>query len=193
MPRRTALLLLFAASLFAAPARVSQSDSRLTKAFRKPDLNGWVFVHLEGTPAEIGFQHGYLLAAEIQDTQKVIALGLTHDSRKPYSFFRAAAEKVLWPRIEPQYREELKGIAEGLKAKGVSLDVWDVVAMNAWLELAPYYTAFYDKQHQNASVHQPVAEHCSAFVAVGSYTTDGKAVIAHNNWTEYKEGSRWNI
>ncbi len=36
-------------------------------------------------------------------------------------------------------------------------------------------------------------EHCSAFVAVGSYTRDGKVVIAHNNWTEYKDGSRWNI
>ena len=30
-------------------------------------------------------------------------------------------------------------------------------------------------------------------MAIGSYTRDGKAVIAHNNWTEYKEGSRWNI
>ncbi len=44
---------------------------------------------------------------------KVVALGLTHDSKKDYKFFRTAAEKVLWPRIEPQYREELKGIAEG--------------------------------------------------------------------------------
>lgn len=193
MPRLTVFALLLATSLLAAPARVTSSDPRLAKAFRKPDLNGWVFVHLEGTPSEIGFQHGYLLASEIEDAHKVIALGLTHDSRKPYSFFRTAAEKTLWPRIEPQYREELKGIADGLKAKGVSLDVWDVVAMNAWLELAPYYTAFYDKQHQNASIHQPVGEHCSAFVAVGSYTSDGKAVIAHNNWTEYKEGSRWNI
>src|SRR5208282_3687273 len=40
---------------------------------------------------------------------------------------------------------------------------------------------------------RPTPEHCSAFVAVGSYTRDGKVVIAHNNWTEYKDGSRWNI
>ncbi len=64
--------------------------------------------------------------------------------------------------------------------------------MNGWLELSPYYTGWYDKQHQLASL-QTVPEHCSAFVAVGSYTRDGKVVIAHNNWTEYKEGSRWNI
>jgi hypothetical protein len=101
---------------------------------------------------------------------------------------------VLWPRVEPQYREELKGIVDGLKARGVALDLWDVVALNAWLELSPYYTGWYDKQHhQLAAVRRPVPEHCSAFVAVGSYTRDGKVVIAHNNWTEYKEGSRWNI
>ena len=188
-------LLLFAAVglCAAAPARDSQSDPRLKKAFRKPAENGWVFVHLEGTPAEIGFQHGYLLASEIADAQKTVELGLTYESKKDYGFFRAAAEKVLWPHIEAQYRDELKGIAEGLKAKGVPLDLWDVVTLNAWLELAPYYTAWYDKAHKLTSVHQPVAEHCSAFVATGSYTKDGRAVIAHNNWTEYKEGSRWNI
>jgi hypothetical protein len=179
--------------MLAAPARVNSSDPRLSKAYRKPELNGWIFVHLEGTPAEIGFQHGYLLAPEIEDAHKVITLGLTHDTRKPYAFFRTAAEKVLWPRVEPEYREELKGIVEGLKAKGVALDLWDVVAMNAWLELSPYYTGWYDKEHQLSAVRRPVPEHCSAFAAVGSYTRDGKVVIAHNNWTEYKEGSRWNI
>jgi hypothetical protein len=194
MPRRTAFAFFLAAvSLFAAAARVSQSDPRLAKAFRKPDQNGWVFVHLEGSPSDIGFQHGYLLAPEIEDTQKTIALGLTHDSHKPYSFFRNASEKMLWPRIEAQYREELKGIADGLKARGVSLDLWDVVTMNAYMELTPYYTDWYDKNHQTAFNARPVPEHCSAFVAVGSYTRDGKVVIAHNNWTEYKEGSRWNI
>jgi hypothetical protein len=196
--RRTVLAVIFVASLLlnglcAAPARVNQSDPRLTKAFRKPELNGWIFVHLEGTPADIGFQHGYLLAPEIEDAHKVIALGLTHESRKPYSFFRTAAEKVLWPRVEPQYREELKGIVEGLKARGVALDLWDVVVMNGSTELAPYYTGWYDKQHKLSAAQAPVPEHCSAFVAVGSYTRDGKVVIAHNNWTEYKDGSRWNI
>jgi hypothetical protein len=198
MSRPTAVAFLFAgsllvASLAAAPARENPSDPRLAKAFRKPDSNGWILVHLEGSPAEIGYQHGYLLAPEIEDVHKVITLGLTHDSHKPYTFFRAAAEKTLWPHIEQQYREELQGIVEGLKARGVSLDIWDIVAMNAWQELEPYYTDWYDKQHHLAAVLRPVPEHCSAFVAVGSYTRDGKVVIAHNNWTEYKEGSRWNI
>jgi len=193
MGRIAGILLAFALLLSAAPARDPQSDPRLKKAFRRPDQNGWIFVHLEGSPSEIGYQHGYLLAPEIEDVQKVIVLGLTHDSKKEYSFFRAAAEKVLWPHIEGQYRDELKGIAEGVKARGVDLDLWDIVALNAWLELSPYYTNWYDKEHKLTARLLPVPEHCSAFVATGSYTADGKIVIAHNSWTEYKEGSRWNI
>src|SRR3984893_17039991 len=193
MAKIVALLLVVAFGLTAAPAREPQTDPRLKKSFRRPDQNGWIFVHLEGSPSEIGFQHGYLLAPEIEDAQKVVALGLTHDSKKDYAFFRTAAEKVLWPHIEAQYREELKGMVEGLKAKNVPLDLWDVVALNAWLELTPYYTDWYDQAHKAASAKRPVPEHCSAFVATGSYTKDGKIVIAHNNWSEYKEGSRWNI
>jgi hypothetical protein len=186
-------LLVLAFGLSAAPAREPQNDPRLKKSFRRPDQKGWIFVHLEGSPSEIGFQHGFLLAAEIEDAQKVVALGLTHDSKKDYAFFRTAAEKVLWPHIEAQYREELKGIVEGLKAKNVALDLWDIVALNAWLELTPYYTGWYDQEHKLTAANRPVPEHCSAFVATGSYTKDGKIVIAHNNWTEYKEASRWNI
>src|ERR1035441_4853607 len=194
MGRIAGLLLAFSFLITAAPpARDPQTDSRLKKAFRRPEQNGWNYVHLEGTPSEIGFQHGYLLAPEIEDVQKVVVLGLTHDSKKEYAFFRAAAEKVLWPHVEPQYREELKGIAEGLKAKGVALDLWDVVVLNAWLELSPYYTNWYDKEHKLVSALRPIPEHCSAFVATGSYTTDGKIIIAHHNWSEYKEGSRWNV
>jgi len=193
MARRLALSLLIAYALVGAPARDPQGDPRLKKAFRKPEQNGWIFVHLEGTPAEIGYQHGFLLAPEIEDAYKVVTLGLTHDSKKEYAFFRTAAEKMLWPHIESQYREELKGIVEGLKAKNVAIDLWDVVVLNAWLELSPYYTTWYDKEHKLAADKRPVPEHCSAFAATGSYTKDGKIVIAHNNWTEYKEGSRWNI
>ena len=28
---------------------------------------GWTYVHLQGAPEQVGFQHGYLLAQEIED------------------------------------------------------------------------------------------------------------------------------
>ncbi len=194
MVKFVASFTVMAALLLAGPpARDASSDGRLKKSLRRPDQNGWIYVRLEGTPAEIGYQHGYLLASEIQDAFRVVSLGLVHDSKKNWPFFREAAEKMLWPHVEAQYREELLGIADGLKAKGVKLDLWDVVALNAWLELSPYYTTWYDKEHKIQTAARATPEHCSAFVATGSFTKDGKVVIAHNNWTEYKEGSRWNI
>ncbi|HEY0796206.1 MAG TPA: C45 family peptidase [Acidisarcina sp.] len=168
-------------------------DARIEHAYRRPPQNGWTYVHLEGTPSQIGYQHGYLLASEIADGEKVLALETTHDTGHDWAFFRNAAKTMLWPRIGEEYRQEMTGIASGLKAKGLKLDLWDVVAMNAAEEWT-YYTAQYDQQH---GVKPPATatapEHCSAFVATGSWTADGKPVIAHNNWTGYLDGERWTM
>ncbi len=192
--RRIAVILVglvLATAVLPLAPKGSQPDPRLKGAFRKPAQNGWTLVHLEGTPSEIGFQHGYLLAKEILDAEKVIALEQIHDSNKDWKFFRDAAKNMMWPHIEPEYREELEGIVAGLKAQGVNLDVWDVVGLNAAMEW-PYYVKEYDKQHAaSPSSFLTVPEHCSAFVATGSYTKDGKVIIAHNNWTSYLEGARW--
>lgn len=186
-------ILLLMGLAFSLVSREPQPDPRLKHSFRRAEQNGWTFVHLEGTPSEIGFQHGYLLAPEIREGEKVTALELTHDNKKSWKFFRQAAKDILWPHIEQEYREELQGIADGVNARGVKLDLWDIVATNASLEWS-YYVKQYDKEHKIASPPSVTApEHCSAFVATGSYTKDGKVVIAHNNWTGYLDGERWAI
>ncbi len=195
--RRTifASLALSFASAFVAAAASSQpaTDPRMKNAFRRAPQNGWTFVHLEGSPAEIGFQHGALLAREIEDGEKVLALEATHDTKKDWNFYRDAAKNILWPHIEQQYRDELQGIADGVKSRGGKLDVWDIVAANASLEW-PYYVKQFDKGQTTQSGKTVVpGDHCSAFVATGSYTKDGKPVIAHNNWTSFLDGQRWSI
>jgi len=191
MKRRTFVLELLSA---AATARASQADARLKGAFRRPEKNGWIFVRLAGSPREIGFQHGFLLAPEIKGGHRVISYNLTTDSKKDWRFFRETAEKVFWPRVEDEYREELAGVVEGLNAKGVRLDLWDLVAYNASLELSPYYLKWHNQQQgSSAAARVATADRCSAFVATGSYTRDGRVVIGHNAWTGYADGARWNI
>jgi Phospholipase B len=175
-----------------AQPRLRAGPNELRGGFRLPQKNGWTFVHLEGTPHQIGFQNGYLLAPEIQDTLNVVKLETGHDDKKPWSFFRDAAEHMMWPHIEPEYREELQGIADGVSARGIHMDVWDVVGLNALTEWE-YYNKQYDRQHGLRAATNSVPEHCSAFVATGSYTKDGKVVIAHNNWSSYLEGERWTM
>ena len=174
-------------------AKDAGGDPRLKHSFRLPEKNGWTFVHLEGQAAEIGFQHGYLLSPEIDDLLKVTQTELAHEEKKDWAFFRDAARTMMWPHIEQEYREELQGIVDGVNAKGVKLDIWDVVALNA-AEEWDYYVKQYDKEHgSKSSAALGTPEHCSAFVATGSYTKDGKIVIAHNNWTSYLDGQRWTM
>jgi hypothetical protein len=191
----TLLLIATVAFSYAANAKAGAaqgaSGPRMKNAFRRPAQEGWTFVHLEGSPSEIGYQHGYLLAPEIEDALKVTALQQTHNSRKDWQFFRDAAQNMMWPHIEQEYREELQGIADGANAAGAKLDLWDVVALNAAEEWS-YYVEQYDKDHGIKSASLPAPEHCSAFVATGSYTS-GRIVIAHNNWTNYLDGERWTM
>ena len=181
-----------------APAR---NDSHLDRAYRF-DRGGWTYVHLQGSPEDIGYQHGFLLSAEIEDNYKVLKLEAEHSTKRDWTFFRNASRTILWPHIDPEYQQELKGIAAGVAAKGLHLDLWDIVAMNGQIELTEYYVPWLDKRQQatgrrdgsDLHGHEPKAPgNCSAFIATGSYTKGGKIVIAHNNWSSYAEGSRWVI
>jgi hypothetical protein len=190
-----AVLILSTLPTFAAnPGTIpSTNDPRLAGAYTF-ERGGWTYVHLEGTPGEIGFQHGYLLGPEIADALHVYKVEDIHTTQRDWQFFREASQKMFWPHIDQEYQAELKGIAEGAQARGVKVDVWDIVALNGTMELSEYYVPWLDKQTHalNApSIHAP--GNCSAFIATGSYTKDGKIVIAHNNWSSYAEGSRWTI
>ena len=175
----------------AVAANASRPDSRLDKAYRF-QRGGWTYVHLEGSPADVGYQHGYILAPEIQDAFEAIKLFDTHQSQHDWEFFRTIAKQMLWPHIDAEYQQELQGIADGVKAHGVDLDVWDIVALNAFEEVPDYYLPWLAKQNKSAKNDKLKAPgNCSAFIATGSMTKDHQIVIAHNNWTSYLAGERW--
>lgn len=188
---RLATLVLVATASVAAFAFAP--DPRLGGATKFHE-GGWTYVHLAGTPEEIGFQHGYLLAREIEDNVHVYAVEAVNEDKRPWEFFRQAGKNVLWPKLDTEYQEELKGIAEGLKAQGSKLDLWDVVAVNGNEELTGYYLPMVNAKEKKPNPKAAVAPgKCSAFIATGSATKDGKIVIAHSNWSSYAEGERWTV
>ncbi len=177
----------------AGPA-ATPAEARLAGSFRQ-DQAGWAFVHLQGAPRTIGFQHGWHLAAEIDDLLKTMAFYFPKAAGKDWAFFRESAERMFWPKLEPDFQAEIEGIAEGLRARRPDLayDRIDITALNGWIELAWYYIPWLADKAKAGAGDNKAPAYCSAFVAVGSYTRDGGVVMAHNNWTEYILGGRWSV
>ena len=170
--------------------KATLSHEQIMAKASRSEKNGWIVVHLEGAPEVIGYQHGYLLADEIIDLRGAMEMFNKKLTDKNWEFYRNESFKMFWPKIPVEYQEEITGISAGVNAKlgKDKIDTKDVVAMNSIIETADYFVPWL-KNQENPSP----AEHCSAFAATGSWTTDGKIVMAHNNWSEYVIGERWNI
>ncbi len=155
--------------------------------------NGWVYVHLEGSPENIGYQHGFLLSTQIDTAIQATKYFLEHDTKHDWDFYRASAKNFLWNKLEREYKNEINGIVDGLKAKGLAYDSLDITAYNATEELAYYYVPQLMNKEKPNSGNNKAPGNCSAFIATGSFTKDGKIVIGHNNWTNYILGQYWNV
>lgn len=157
--------------------------------------NGWTYVHLQGSPEDIGFQHGYLLAPQILKFYHVLKLESDHGAKPQYqwAFYRKTAKDLFWPHTPLEYQEEMKGIAEGVEARGIHLDLWDIVALNAQTEIHDYYIPWLMYKHHPKKKVSKAESHCSAFIATGDWTKNHQIVIAHNNWSSYPEGESWTI
>ena len=190
--------LMFSVTVFAAPAKPAapthaSTDPRLQNSY-KFNEGGWTYVHLQGSPEQVGFQHGYLLAHEIDDNLAVYKLEGSHNDHRPWSWFRETGKSIFWPRVEPEYQSEMKGIAAGLAAAGSKTDLWDILALNSYLEIVDYYLPTLDtKKHKPVPPAAVAPGKCSAFIATGSATKNGGIVIAHSNWSAYAEGERWDM
>jgi len=188
----TTLAALSVTTITIAQWKPTVSEDDRTKGSYRFERNGWIYVHLEGSPEQIGYQHGKLLAKEIEDLLRVTKPFLQHETKRDWNFYRQAAQEVLWPKIDSEYQRELDGIVKGANDAGIRLDRWDIVALNALEELPYYYLPWLDKhQGRIPTTHAP--GNCSAIVATGSYTKDHRIVMGHNTWTNYIIGERWNI
>src|SRR5262245_61429987 len=91
-------------SILAACTNSPEKKDRLTGSSRE-NKNGWIYVHLEGSPADIGYQHGYLLAKDIDTSVQAVSYLLQHDMHHGWEFYRNAARNFLWPRLEREYKD----------------------------------------------------------------------------------------
>src|SRR5213595_905661 len=94
--------------------QAKKESTPLAKASRE-NKNGWIYLHLEGSPSDIGYQHGYLLATDIDTSIQSVAYLLQHDTHRDWQFYRNAAKNFLWDKLDREYKDEINGIVEGLQ------------------------------------------------------------------------------
>lgn len=91
------------------------------------------------------------------------------------------------PNAEAEFVEEIQGIADGARAAGFNTTWQEILAWNGYSELIDYWWP-----NEQAGKYND-EEHCSAFIATGSYTDDGHVVTAHNSWEDYAMGQFFNV
>lgn len=167
------------------------------------DQDGWHFLHIEGSATERGLQYGELFATLIDETIARQKRYYAEVSGYDWDYFKTGAQTMWEANIAPEWLDELNGIVEGAASNGASFDLWDLIVWNANSELTDYwFPKVVDDYYKGepAGVVQagtPAAwehkNHCSAFIATGSYTHDGKIVIGHSTWQTYENGRYANV
>ncbi len=150
---------------------------------------GFDFVHLEGSPSEIGYNHGLLLWEKIE--RGMASYAFLTEMRYDLTWDMCRAQgATYWPNIPAEYQQEIDGIATGCWEKsarnpdGNVMDRYDIIAYNAMWDIwwrSSYIRSFIPI----SSLETEPIHHCSGFVANGDYTDDGGFVITQSLWMPY--------
>ncbi len=157
----------------------------------RSDVNGWIRIHLNGDYRHLGFQHGYWLAHEIEANVRQTGTFLEKAEKYPWKKFREDAEKICWSNTPLSLRKEIQAVEAGVRLRGIDNISWrDILAINAYGDTL---SCHYAKEHASKKDIRRKSGHCSAFIATGKSTKDGRIVLCHNTWFSYIIGSTYNI
>jgi Phospholipase B. len=161
----------------------NEQNTWLSKANRH-EKNGWIYLHIEGSPEERGFQHGYLLAREIKESIRVLSEVWHYKSALEWQWLVQKGGNMFTSKIDIENITEIDGIVEGMKAAGIMTNRDEMVTYNGYMELLDYWWPSV-KDTISPNSPDPKQESCSSFIATGSMTSDGSIVLGHNTMFDY--------
>ena len=162
------------------------------------ELNGWKYVSISGSPQKRGYAYGFLVADEMKKVFEMLNFVIYESFGEKWSYFVDASTLLFKDKIQqnfPEFYEEMLGITEGCIAAGVKTSIEEIIAWNNYFTLTENWYPNKDASSDSAQKSKirkgeggGATERCSAFIAVGDYTKDGKIVVAHNNFSEFVDG-----
>jgi len=157
------------------------------------EMNGWLYVSIKGGPKERGYAYGFLVANEFKKIQEMMTFNIYQTYGETWEFFIDAGKKHLKPTIVSkflEFYEEMEGFVDGCCAGGTQTNIDEIIAWNNYFTLTGYWYPNMNASDGPKTRHGEggAKDHCSAFIAVGDYTEDGKIVVAHNNFSDFIDG-----
>lgn len=149
------------------------------------DKDGWIYVHVEGTPFERGKQFAYLVAEEYKKAVDTWTLMTYETTGMDYSFFVEKGATMHKSKIPPELLDEIKGMVEGLKQAGINASVDDIIGWNSCLELTSNWWPQVQDKYKALAPMGKSPSRCSAFIATGKATKDGEIVIGHSTFDDF--------
>jgi hypothetical protein len=150
--------------------------------------NGWKYISIYGKPKERGYAYGHFCAEDFKEIQKMLSFLMMEAYGREWGYFVdeiSKGFKELTEKEFPELYEEMVGIVEGLNAAGCKTNIDEIIAWNFYCSI-PYWYSIVSESH--FAKEGGAKDHCSAFMAVGDWTEDGKIVCAHNSFADYVDG-----
>jgi len=186
------------------------------------NIQGWVYIHIEGEPYERGYQYGYLASAEISDILKrwinleynqirILKFLKFKNSEKLWDYFIFKAKNCFIKYIPAENLEELRGLTDGLKDREVKIfnkivEFDDILTFQFIQDIEyssfryplkrfqPFRRLFVKiKQFLTIGYNDFHSGHCNAFIATGDATSNGEIVVSHSSIFSRYIAERCNI
>jgi len=150
---------------------------------RRERMNGYLVLHLQGTPEEMGRQHGLLCKRETQRMVKDLLLEGECPSREQHTRMVRGA-MVMDRYLEPEFRRELRALAEAAE-----VDYGDIVLAQLFGDVqraqraSPVrYTPTWDPLGDRGTGGSPMNDpwQCTSFAVFGPATRTGECIVGRN-------------
>ena len=184
----------------------------------RTEKNGWICITISGNPYERGFAYGELIAAELINIFAMLEEVMFQEYGYSLEMFRDIAGAFFGPQVKNnhiEYLNELKGITDGANKGGAKLTLDDIIFWNCFVSIdslmstmsttiktdkkifSKYGHLFQDESGAPGGHSEGGGvgggDHCTGFMAVGSYTSDGKIVCGHNTFDNFITGQYFNV
>lgn len=111
-------------------------ENRCGPGFRH-NIQGWIYLHIEGEPYERGYQYGYLVGKEIADSIERWNEFIINEHKEnhwlDFVFINEKSEQKIWDvyikkaktnfldKIPEEFKQEMQGMAAGVRDQGITI------------------------------------------------------------------------